>query len=110
MVEWNLPEATSKTLSAGGKISMVHRFLSLIGIIYLCIATFSVQTDKIQPGLDESWRYGLNALATGHYIFGKDVIFTYGPLGYLSHPMPLGDNLARAAAFTLCIQAVFAVS
>jgi len=38
------------------------------------------------PGLDSSWAFGLNM---GHFdkmIFGRDIIFTYGPLGYLVAP------------------------
>src|SRR5579862_1366778 len=38
------------------------------------------------PGLDASWAIGLNM---GHFdkmVFGRDIIFTYGPLGYLIAP------------------------
>ncbi|SDA66136.1 hypothetical protein SAMN02910368_01872 [Lachnospiraceae bacterium G11] len=42
--------------------------------------------------LDDSWRYFLNISGHEGYIFGKDVFFTYGPLGYLCYMMNLPDN------------------
>ncbi|MDB5042564.1 MAG: hypothetical protein JWN27_3290, partial [Candidatus Eremiobacteraeota bacterium] len=35
-------------------------------------------------GLDGSWRYLLAIAQERHLVFGRDVIFTYGPLGWLS--------------------------
>lgn len=34
-------------------------------------------------GLDESWMLGINALFARHLQFGRDVVFTYGPWGFL---------------------------
>ncbi len=42
--------------------------------------------------LDDSWRYFLNIAGHEGYIFGKNVFFTYGPLGYLCYMMNLPDN------------------
>lgn len=42
--------------------------------------------------LDDSWRYFLNVAGHEGYVFGKDVFFTYGPLGYLCYMMNLPDN------------------
>ena len=30
--------------------------------------------------MDPSWGYGLSAAASGHLVFGKDIIYTFGPL------------------------------
>jgi hypothetical protein len=38
------------------------------------------------PGLDASWAFGLNMGHFDRMIFGRDIIFTYGPLGYLIVP------------------------
>ncbi len=42
--------------------------------------------------LDDSWRYFLNIAGHEGYVFGKDVFFTYGPLGYLCYMMNLPGN------------------
>lgn len=42
-----------------------------------------------EDNLDHSWMKTLHYAAENHFIFGKDFIFTYGPLGYLFRPMNL---------------------
>ncbi len=44
-------------------------------------------------GLDPSWQYQLNLVPGSGLIFGRDLLFNYGPLGYLFLPQPIGDNL-----------------
>jgi hypothetical protein len=99
--------------------------LTGVAILYVCLLTFSIQFESVEqsntrpdyvsgargavkPGLDESWAWGLNAAPHSGYIFGKDVVFTYGPLGFLMSPRPLGRNFEWAACFGVCIRAVFA--
>lgn len=42
----------------------------------------------ISNGLDDSWIYALNKITELNNIkFGRDVVFTYGPLGFLYAPM-----------------------
>jgi hypothetical protein len=62
----------------------------------------------LKPGLDESWAWALNAVTQTGFLFGKDVVFTYGPLGFLMAPRPLGHNLQWASAFAVFIRAIFA--
>ena len=38
------------------------------------------------PGLDASWSIGLNLAHVSGMNFGRDIAFTYGPLGYLAVP------------------------
>jgi hypothetical protein len=38
------------------------------------------------PGLDSSWAFGLNMGHFDRMVFGRDIVFTYGPLGYLIAP------------------------
>ena len=35
-------------------------------------------------GLESSWQIAINMAAANGWVFGKDIIFTYGPLGFLS--------------------------
>jgi hypothetical protein len=39
-------------------------------------------------GLDESWKIGLHLAAVNSLRQGVDIVFTYGPLGFLSVPAP----------------------
>src|SRR5579863_2015234 len=44
------------------------------------------------PTIDYSWQMALHLAVKNHLIFGKDVVFTYGPLGILSYRMPIFVN------------------
>ena len=43
-------------------------------------------------GFDPSWRYFLNVVNGTDLKFGRDIYFTYGPLGYLFYLMKLPGN------------------
>ena len=61
-------------------------------------------------GLDASWAYAINALRFIDRLPGRDVAFTYGPLGWLLRPAALGDNVPRALLFRLLTHALFAAA
>jgi hypothetical protein len=50
-------------------------------------------------GLDSSWIIGINLAHFHRMIFGQDIIFTYGPLGYLIAPSFPYANLWAEFAF-----------
>jgi hypothetical protein len=53
------------------------------------------------PGLDPSWGGALHMAAHGDLAWGRDVAFTYGPLGFLKVPVYwYGDTGALAIAYT----------
>jgi hypothetical protein len=76
-----------------------------IVLVYLGVATFPGTFDAVLPGLDPGWVWGINRIPSTAFRFGEDVIFTYGPLGYLITPLPLGDNLIGAAVLWVLSQA-----
>lgn len=45
-------------------------------------------TSAVRIGLDESWRAALHLAAQTGQRFGQDLVFTYGPLGFLAAPSP----------------------
>lgn len=54
--------------------------------------------------------WGLNAFASEGYRWGQDLIFSYGPLGYLARPLEVGNNVIIATAAHLVVHVtVFAV-
>lgn len=40
----------------------------------------------VLPGLDQSWQFALNHFVHTQFKFGPDLIFTYGPLGFVEVP------------------------
>jgi hypothetical protein len=56
-------------------------------------------------GLDPSWVWALNAITNNNaYLFGRDVAFTYGPLGYLFASAHYGINILQAIGINIfCI-------
>ena len=62
----------------------------LIQIIYSMIS-IPVFYGNISGGLDASWEYLYNKINLNKIIFGRDLNFTYGPLGFLAYPINL-DN------------------
>lgn len=56
-------------------------------------------------GLDGSWRMGLTMGTLQHLQFGRDIVFTFGPLGYVLEGIPTPD----LAMTTMCLQLLLAV-
>lgn len=79
----------------------------------LAIMLLSWQAIALAPsaGFDESWRAGLY-MATGRALpFGQHVVFTYGPLGFLSVPGLWRSGLAQwAMAYTMILRFALAVA
>jgi hypothetical protein len=48
--------------------------------------TFPVVVGPAESGLDPSWRIGLELAAARHLDFGTEIVYTYGPLGFLILP------------------------
>jgi hypothetical protein len=76
--------------AARAKIPSDNKILGIIKTSLLAFITLWIVTPVVSShggtGLDGSWVFGVNL---GHFdklIFGWDIIFTYGPLGYLMYP------------------------
>jgi hypothetical protein len=67
-----------------------------------------------QPGLESSWQQVISHAAASHWQWGRDIAFTYGPLGYLRYPVfeptllrpLLLWNALLAAAAIACVLAL----
>lgn len=71
--------------------------------------TFQFPVQPIQPGLDNSWKFAQNYFFAHDIRIGRDVIGTYGPLGFLLYPLPVGANLNAALYFALLTKATLIV-
>jgi hypothetical protein len=63
-----------------------------------------------EAGLDGSWQIALSLAARDRLSFGRDLVFSYGPLGFLAHPRLVtfptalaAIAFAAASQFGLCL-------
>jgi len=64
-------------------------FSLVIFFVSLILLFPSTLFSKIRTGLDPSWLIGLHLAKHYNFIFGEDIIFTYGPLGYFIAKLPI---------------------
>lgn len=68
---------------------VAKKFIIILFILFFALPLYFA---RIQPGLDPSWVYMLNE-SVGKWIYGKDIVFTYGPLGFLCYTIAINSNL-----------------
>ncbi len=56
--------------------------------VWMMLAAFPAGPAPDGTELDQSWALALNLAHSQGLVAGKDVVWTYGPLGYLSQPSP----------------------
>ena len=83
---------------------IVWRLLIFVAFVMM---TFPPCFGRMGAGLDPSWVLGLNEASSRHMIYGRDIIFTYGPLGFVIHPLDVGSNLIHAIFFRLGLHALW---
>ena len=87
------------------KNSRQAKFLLIAWIVLVtyCFLAFLPTLRPIKTGLDPSWQYAISYAAAKQLVFGKDIIFTYGPLGYLIDGAVLNQNFLAILVFQLLI-------
>ena len=83
------------------KYFLLKLSLGFIGL-YLFIV-FLPFPRAIDVGLDLSCLYGISRAAADKLIFGQDIIFTYGPLGYLVSGVALEQNFWSVVVFRILV-------
>ena len=66
-------------------------------VVLLALATWPIPGVIPGPGPDPAWIVGLNLILHQGYDFGSEVIFTYGPLGFLHFPVAVFPGPLRLA-------------
>lgn len=84
-------------------VSRLEKCVFLVLLIYAALVVAPLAFRIPDVGLDNSWMLALNLLPHSHYKFGTDVVFTYGPLGFVETPENIGANLPIALLFRLLI-------
>ena len=84
------------------KNDRVSTFKKAIFTLVVFISAYSL-SGTLLPSLrcDDSWQAVLEYAAKAKLQFGKDIIFTYGPLGYLNTAYSQGDLITGRILFSL---------
>ena len=110
--------SSSSELEQTSKTS--HFMLKVLYIALASIICFRFHTiTSLVSNLDPSWVYALNIFHFDGIVWGSKFIFTYGPLGFVFEPMPIGSNVmislifwfvSTAAVFLLFLYVLFSKS
>lgn len=68
----------------------------LICIIIIAVLSVPQIFEMKSAGLDPSWVYAINSFRNKGFVFGKDFVSTYGPLGFIIHCQNVGYNMVIA--------------
>ena len=87
------------------------RGLLLLTVAYVALISLPAPWSLYDIGLDASWILGLNLAHRQGMAAGRDIVFTYGPLGYLVYPdgvsgLPVLPLLYRIGLYVLSIAAL----
>ena len=104
----NIQPAKSLKRSSSGSLKVGFVLAAMVATVL-----FSMPLSPRFPvtGLDASWKYALNEAVARHLVFGRDVVFTFGPLAgvytKMFHPatdwiMLLGGGLVGAGLSVGC--------
>ena len=99
-----LPGGASSARSPGSWLAIAASWF--VPVLFL----FPSVGSSLGHGLDPSWAYAINALPFTDRLPGRDVAFTYGPLGWLLAPADLGRHILSSLLFWLSAHALFALA
>jgi hypothetical protein len=91
-----------ETLRGGPHSDQPKHWLRILLFIYVIVAASPIRYWQIRDAdADCTWLFMLNYGAAHGWQFGRDLLWTNGPLGYLSFPQNIGHNLLYGLAFQL---------
>ena len=77
--------------------------------VLVFVSAFSLSGTRQPPlELDPSWEVAIEHAAVHHLQFGTQIVFTFGPLGFLASPFSLGHLTGARIAFALFWSALVA--
>src|SRR5205807_4967665 len=84
--------------------------VALLGLVFcfLWLELFSLPLSAVSPALDSSWCGALIHFAELKLQFGRDVIFTYGPLAHLISFVYTGELFTARVLWEFASKTVFA--
>lgn len=89
----------------------IFLYCSLIGFaaVLLALATYLQPGTHLEfiGGIDHAWAYALNRAFDERWVMGRDLYFTFGPLGFLEHTRVVSlDMLYISSAFSFTVSVV----
>jgi len=96
------PESWYKVKVVSAKASKLcfNKVTYFISVIIVLLMTLPCPVIPIQEGLDPSWIWSLNYFISAKN-FGKELVFTYGPLGAILFPQNCGNNVLVTLLFNI---------
>lgn len=75
--------------------SPMQRLVVFVALVASALLLIPFAPEMPTSGLDPSWRYALNVAVEKGYVFGRDLVFTFGPLGsvYTTLYSPATDTI-----------------
>jgi hypothetical protein len=71
--------------------------------LYVILIVCPIRYWPLGTSVDETWRFAINQAHAEGFAPGSEVIFTSGPLGYLTFPENIGSNLWYGLTFQACL-------
>lgn len=85
--------------------------VAAVAIFAAAILTFPFEALPLgAPGIDSGWQWVVNIAASHGWVFGQDVVFTYGPLGWLATPQDVGLHVALANGLRIVLQGLLVIA
>lgn len=102
VMEWDWQHGLNirkrRKLSIMGRYKENWKTYNIVFMVIMILVSVPYVFCLKQSGLDNSWIYVLNTIcASRQYTFGKDIVFTYGPLGFLNFCTKEGTNILVAS-------------
>ncbi|MET0969132.1 MAG: hypothetical protein ABWY18_08030 [Tardiphaga sp.] len=88
----------------------LNRFAFWLCAVIVFLQAYVVPANPASPGLDGSFPHILNLATFASEKFGRDIIYTYGPFGFLLQAEDIGLHLGLAYAFWTVTYACFALT
>ena len=87
---------------------ITRKFVAMLFMsVFIFIFTFPKIGNSISAGLDPSYEFAFNYFFHNNIQIGRDIIFTFGPLGFILFPQPIGHNIEIALVVISVIRLMF---
>lgn len=87
---------------------IARRILLALAALFIALVAIRIP-QHARPGLDAAWSLALSVAHTNHLVFGRDIAFTFGPLGYLINGISTAGVIVDLARFTVSVALIYAI-